>query len=300
MKAAPLLRAWLARLRAAGLSVHARHRWHGWSGDALLFATPRGERIARADAVVLATGGGSWPQLGSDGAWVPLLAERGISVSPLRPANCGFDVGWSEHIRTRFAGAPVKSVVASFTDDQGRQHRQTGEFVVTAAGVEGGLIYALSAPLRDGIAAAGTVILHLDLAPGRDLPRVATELSQPRGRRSLSSHCQSRIGLKGVKMALLRELRAGSGFCDPQRLGDGDQSVAATARRTAPAGRVHQHGGRRGVRAPRRAPDDPGDARRVLRRRDARLGGADGWLLVKRLLRNRPGGRAGSATLARD
>jgi uncharacterized flavoprotein (TIGR03862 family) len=218
MKAAPLLRAWLARLRAAGLSVHARHLWDGWSGDALRFATPRGVRIARADAVVLATGGGSWPQLGSDGAWVPLLAERGVSVSPLRPANCGFDVGWSEHIQTRFAGAPVKSVVGSFTDEQGRQHRQTGEFVVTAAGVEGGLIYALSAPLRDGIAAAGTVILHLDLVPGRDLPRVATELSQPRGRRSLSSHIQSRVGLKGVKMALLRELLPAADLADPQRL----------------------------------------------------------------------------------
>jgi len=218
MKAAPLLRAWLARLRAAGLTVHARHRWQGWRGDALLFDTPRGERTARADAVVLALGGASWPQLGSDGSWVPLLAGRGVSMTPLRPANCGFDVRWSDHLRTRFAGAPVKTVVASFTDEDGHEHRQPGEFVVTSTGVEGASIYALSPPLRDRIHAAGSAILQLDLAPGWDLPRLAAELSHPRGRRSLSSHIQSRIGLKGAKMALLREIVPAPDFADPQRL----------------------------------------------------------------------------------
>jgi uncharacterized flavoprotein (TIGR03862 family) len=228
MKAAPLLRAWLARLRASGLTVHARHRWHGWSGSALRFDTPRGERTAGAGAVVLALGGGSWPQLGSDGAWVPILAERGVPVAPLRPANCGFDVRWSDHLRTRFAGAPVKTVAASFTDAAGHEHRQTGEFVITATGVEGGVIYALSAPLRERIYTAGSALLRLDLAPGWELPRLAAELAHPRGRRSLSSHIQSRVGLKGPKMALLREAVPAADLAEPQRLAAAIKAVPLT------------------------------------------------------------------------
>ena len=219
MKAAPLLRAWLHRLRAAGVTIHVRHRWNGWGGDgALRFSTPRGERALHADAVVLALGGGSWPQLGSDGAWAPLLAARGVAVAPLLPSNCGFDTGWSEHFRARFAGTPVKTVVASFSDRQGRTFRVEGEFIVTETGIEGGLVYALSAPLRDEIAAAGAATLHLDLAPGRDAARLLEELAHPRGRRSLSSHIQSRTGLKGVKMGLLRELVPAADFADSARL----------------------------------------------------------------------------------
>jgi uncharacterized flavoprotein (TIGR03862 family) len=218
-KAAPLLRAWLHRLREAGARFHVRHRWLGWdAAGALRFQTPQGEMAVRADAVVLAPGGGSWPQLGSDGAWVPLLVQRGADVAALRPANCGFDIGWSEHFRTRFAGHPVKSVVASFTDAAGAVERRQGEFVVTASGIEGSLVYALSARLRDEIAARGSAVLHLDLAPGRDLPRLAGELSHPRGARSLSSHLQSRIGLKGVKAGLLREVLPAEDFADPVRL----------------------------------------------------------------------------------
>jgi uncharacterized flavoprotein (TIGR03862 family) len=219
MKAAPLLRAWLHRLRAAGVTFHVRHRWLGWNHDgALRFAAPRGERAVRADAVVLAAGGGSWPQLGSDGAWVPLLGQRGVALSPLQPSNCGFDVGWSEHFRTRFGGAPVKSVIASLAGRDGSAFRLEGEFIVTETGVEGGLIYALSAPLRDEIAATGKAILHLDLAPGWELSRLMHELSRPRGRRSLSSHIQSRTGLKGVKVGLLRELVPAADFADSGRL----------------------------------------------------------------------------------
>ena len=219
MKAAPLLRAWLHRLRAAGVSFHVRHRWTGWNDDgALRFSSPRGERAVRVDAVVLALGGGSWPQLGADGAWLPLLAQRGVAISPLLPSNCGFDTGWSEHFRARFAGTPVKTVVASFTGQQGRAFRQEGEFIVTETGVEGGLVYALSAPLRDEIAAAGAATLHLDLVPGRDAARLLQELAHPRGRRSQSSHIQSRTGLKGVKMGLLRELLPAADFADPVRL----------------------------------------------------------------------------------
>jgi len=219
MKAAPLLRAWLNRLRAAGVKFHVRHRWGGWGDDgALRFVTPRGERAIRADAMVLALGGGSWPQLGSDGAWVPLLAQRGVAITPLLPSNCGFDIGWSRHFRGRFAGAPVKTVMASFTGREGRKFRQPGEFIVTETGVEGGLVYALSAPLRDQIAATGAAILHLDLAPDRGADRLVRELAHPRGRRSMSGHMQSRTGLKGVKVGLLREIVPAQDFADPVRL----------------------------------------------------------------------------------
>ncbi|CAG0961645.1 3-dehydro-bile acid delta(4,6)-reductase [Rhodocyclaceae bacterium] len=219
MKAAPLLRTWLHRLREAGVRFHMRHRWLGWDDQgALRFATPQGEHRLRADAVVLAMGGGSWPKLGSDGAWAQLLVQRGVEVAALRPANCGFDIGWSEHFRTRFAGHPVKPVVVSFTDAAGLVHRRQGEFVVTATGVEGSLVYALSAALRDGIAARGGAVLHLDLAPGWELPRLIEELSRPRGSRSLSSHLQSRIGIRGVKAGLLREIVPAQDFADPARL----------------------------------------------------------------------------------
>jgi uncharacterized flavoprotein (TIGR03862 family) len=219
MKAAPLLRAWLQRLRAAGVRFHPRHRWLGWNSDgALRFAARQGERVVNADAVVLALGGGSWPQLGSDGAWVPLLAQRGVAIAPLHPSNCGFDTGWSPHFRGRFAGEPVKTVAASFTDGTGRKHRQLGEFIVTETGVEGGLVYALSASLRDEIAVTGAAVLYLDLAPDRSTDRLVEELSHARGRRSVSGHMQSRTGLKGVKVGLLREIVPAQDFADPVRL----------------------------------------------------------------------------------
>ncbi|BAK77750.1 HI0933 family protein [Pseudogulbenkiania sp. NH8B] len=229
MKAAPLLRAWLQRLREAGVRIHVRHRWQGWSDDgALLLSTPEGDKRVRADAVLLALGGGSWAKLGSDGAWLPRLAERGVEVCPLVPSNCGFDVGWSEHFRSRFAGEPLKSVVLSFTDADGREQRKQGEFVVTEGGVEGSLIYAFSAPLRDAIAAHGSATIHLDLAPGKDLARVTAEVAHPRGSRSLSSHLQSRVGLKGVKMGLLRECLDKDTMNDPQRLAAAIKALPVT------------------------------------------------------------------------
>ena len=202
MKAAPLLRAWLHRLRGAGAQFHVRHRWLGWAADgALRFATPAGEKLLAFDAVILALGGGSWARLGSDGAWVPLLAARGVELAPLKPANCGFDVAWSLHFSERFAGQPVKPVVASVA---GR--RQQGEFNITAGGIEGGLVYALSAPLRDALATEGRAVLHLDLAPGRTLARLAADLAHPRGRDSLANHLRRRAGIEGVKAGLVREL----------------------------------------------------------------------------------------------
>jgi len=202
MKAAPLLRAWLHRLRGAGVHFHVRHRWLGWAADgALQFATPDGEKQLAADATILALGGGSWARLGSDGAWVPVLAARGVELAPLKPANCGFDVAWSTHFSERFAGQPVKPVIASVA---GR--RQQGEFTITAGGIEGGLVYALSAPLRDALETSGRAVLHLDLAPGKTLARLTADLSRPRGRDSLANHLRRRAGIEGVKAGLLREL----------------------------------------------------------------------------------------------
>ncbi len=224
MKAAPLLRAWLQRLREAGVRIHARHRWQGWNDDgSLRFATPTGDVAVHADATVLALGGGSWARLGSDGAWVAPLAARGIGIAPLRAANCGFVVaspraarGWSEHFRSRFAGQPLKSVAMRLSGD-GAPPRP-GEAMIDADGIEGSLIYALSAPIRERIEADGAATLELDLAPGRPLERLRREVAHPRGARSLASHLQSRAGIGGVKMALLRECLAADALADPARL----------------------------------------------------------------------------------
>lgn len=202
MKAAPLLRAWLHRLRECGVSMHVRHRWLGWNDDgALRFLTSAGELSHRADAVVLALGGGSWARLGSDGAWLATLASRGIALAPLKPANCGFECTWSDFFRDKFAGEPLKNVVAHVGDLERR-----GEFVISAQGVEGSLIYALSAPLREAIEGNGTATLVIDLLPDKDAKRVLADVSHPRGSRSLASHLQSRLGITGVKAALLREV----------------------------------------------------------------------------------------------
>ena len=242
MKAAPLLRAWLHRLRAAGVQFSMRHRWLGWSDSgALTFATPQGEVLVEADAVILALGGGSWARLGSDGAWVPLLAARGVPVAPLRPSNCGFDVGakpahihaenaaepletrreflkelfgsapapqagWTEHFASRFAGQPFKSVAISFTDANGQTFSRKGEFVATATGVEGSLIYAASSLLRNEIAAHGSATFTLDLLPHKSVEQVLVEIRHPRGSRSLSSHLKSRLSLDGIKAGVLYEL----------------------------------------------------------------------------------------------
>jgi hypothetical protein len=221
MKAAPLLRTWLHRLRGAGVAIHARHRWLGWAdGGGLRFSTPAGDVTVQADAVVLALGGGSWAKLGSDGAWVPLLMAHGVTVAPLKPANCGFDVGWSEHFRSRFAGQPLKTVAARFADAAGVVHQRQGECVVTETGLEGSLIYALSAALRDAIEANGSATITLDLAPGKGLDRIIEEVARPRGSRSLSSHLQSRVGIAGVKAGLLRECMDKAVFGDPTRLAE--------------------------------------------------------------------------------
>ena len=224
MKAAPLLRAWLHRLRAAGVQFHMRHRWLGAleaqaggpeAGWTLRFAAPAGEVAVQARSIVLALGGGSWARLGSDGAWVPWLAERGIDVAPLLPANCGFDVGWSAYFSERFAGQPFKSVAIEFRDSRGRSFaHKKGEFVATATGVEGSLIYAASGLLRDEIAAVGSATLTLDLLPDRSAEQVHAEVLHPRGSRSLASHLKGRLGLDGIKAALLFEVLGREGMHD--------------------------------------------------------------------------------------
>ncbi len=218
MKAAPLLRAWLHRLRQSGVHFHMRHRWLGWKEKQLRFAAPEGEVLVEADAVVLALGGGSWARLGSDGAWVSLLAQKGIPVAPLQPANCGFDVAWSAYFKQRFAGHPMTSVIAHVTDDAGTQIVRQGQFVFTEGGVEGSLIYALSAHLRDGIARDGRALMHLDLVPGKSAERVHAEVMHPRGSRSWSSHLQGRLGLDSLKVALLHECLPAEYFKQPERL----------------------------------------------------------------------------------
>ena len=207
MKAAPLLRAWLHRLRDAGVRLHMRHRWLGWNADgALRLLNPDGEIARTPQATILALGGASWPQLGSDGAWLPWLSERGVDIAPLQSANCGFDVAWSAYLRERFAGSPLKAVALTFTDAQCRSERRVGELVISAHGVEGSLIYAFSQRLREQINARRSATFTVDLAPTRDAERVLAEVRHPRGSRSLASHLQSRLGIAGAKLALLHEV----------------------------------------------------------------------------------------------
>jgi uncharacterized flavoprotein (TIGR03862 family) len=232
LKAAPLLRAWLHRLRGQGVRFHMRHRWSGWRGSpaaggpqALVFVAPQGEVVVQADALVLALGGGSWPHLGSDGSWLPQLRQAGVEVAPLRPANCGFEVagrggrqGWSEHFAGRHAGHALKSVAIELALGDGRHWRRLGEFVVTQYGIEGSLVYAASAALREAIDAAGDATLRIDLLPARSLDWVGAELARPRGTRSLATHLKTRLGLDGVKAALLHELVDKDALSDARRL----------------------------------------------------------------------------------
>ncbi len=216
MKAAPLLRAWLKRLRESGVQLHTRQRWLGWDEHgALRIAGPQGETQVEADATLLALGGGSWARLGSDGAWVPLLQNRGIAIAPLQPANCGFEVaGWSEHLREKFAGAPLKTVSLALPGEAPRK----GEFVLTATGIEGSLVYALSARIREAINRDGAATVLLDLLPDRSQAQIADALARPRGSQSMAKHLHRQLKLDGVKAGLLREQSDAATFQDPQAL----------------------------------------------------------------------------------
>ncbi len=264
MKAAPLLRAWLHRLRhpATGVPVlfHMRHRWTGW-GDAsgaqhaLEFETPQGSQTLQADLVVLALGGASWPQLGSTGAWVPMLQSRGVAVAPLLPANCGFDVsgGWSTHFRERFAGHPFKSVVLRVSGPQGLAFERKGEFVATATGIEGSLVYAASATLRDMIATQGMAQCEIDLLPDFSAQKVAAQVAHPRGSRSLSSHLKSRLGVDGIKSGLLHEVLTREQMADPLQLAATLKSVPLQLSAARPVAEAISSAG--GVRFDAMGPD---------------------------------------------
>lgn len=219
MKAAPLLRAWVRRLREGGVRFHVRHRCTGFDADgALVFETPEGAVHVHAGATVFALGGGSWPQLGSDGAWTQWLAAQGVEVHPLAPANCGFDIPWTEHFSSRHAGAPIKPAWLSLTVGDAATVRKQGEFVITATGIEGSLVYALSGPIRDALARHETFRLELDLAPEKSVDWVRQQLSLPSKGRSLSEQLRRRLGISGVEAALLHEILPRPDMKDPALL----------------------------------------------------------------------------------
>jgi uncharacterized flavoprotein (TIGR03862 family) len=214
MKASPLLRAWLGRLAAAGVTVQPRHRWLGFDGaGSPVFATPAGEVAVPTAATVLALGGGSWPRLGSTGDWVGPLAARGLAIRPLQPANCGFETATGPALAAAFAGTPVKSVALGFG---GRSVR--GDLMLTQAGIEGGPVYALAAALRAAIAARGEAVLSLDLAPDRSLAEVTAALARQPGKASLATRLRKALALTGAKAALLRAGADPAELREPARL----------------------------------------------------------------------------------
>lgn len=215
MKASPLLRAWLKRLETQGVTLKTRHRWTGFDADGYRFTTPDGEITIRPDAAFLSLGGASWPRLGSDAAWVPWLTDQGTKVHALQPANCGFDVGWSEIFVERFAGAPLKSV--STTSDAGTY---PGEFVISKHGIEGSLVYAHSAALRDRLLRDGKADLTVDLMPGRTRDRLARDLARQDAKASFSNRLRKGAGLDGVKAALLRERSPDANRLTPEKLAE--------------------------------------------------------------------------------
>ncbi len=216
MKAAPLLRAWLQRLRGLGVKIHTRSRWLGWDEQgALRIETETGEQLIQARGVLLALGGGSWPRLGSDAAWMPLLEQQGVALAPLEASNCGFDVAtWSALLLEKWLAAPVKNCALRVDGGSFRQ----GEWLLTATGVEGSLVYALSAQIRQQIAAQGRCVVEMDCLPHKTLADVQTALEKPRGKKTLTKHLQVQLGLDGVKAALLRECAPADCFNDMQQL----------------------------------------------------------------------------------
>ncbi|MGH6809232.1 MAG: TIGR03862 family flavoprotein [Ensifer adhaerens] len=215
MKASPLLRAWIKRLEAQGVRILARHRWTGFDGTALTFDTPEGRQMVHSDTTLLALGGASYPRLGSDAGWLTALKGKDVDIADFRPANCGFDVDWSDQFRERFAGEALKSVTA--TSEAGTI---PGEFVISRHGIEGSLVYAHAAELRDGLEKRGTAVLTIDLAPGRTGERLAKDLVRQDGKMSFSNRLRKGAGLTGVKSALLREITPEAQRADPKALAD--------------------------------------------------------------------------------
>ncbi len=215
MKAAPLLRKWLHRLRAAGVILHMRHRWIGWVEDnsqQLIFNVQGNLIEVKADAVILALGGASWPQLGSTGDWVSILAKNSVSVAPLKSSNCGFESIWSEYFRKRYSGQPLKSIGIEIRSLAGTVAYHKGELIITEYGLEGGIIYTISAIIREEIALNGYAIINLDLIPNISKDQALSKISKCRGKQSMANHLRKQLGIKGVKVGLLRELVHSTNF----------------------------------------------------------------------------------------
>lgn len=234
MKAAPLLRTWLHRLRQNSVRIHVRHRWLGWTDNgSLRIAGPNEVISLKPDATILALGGGSWPKLGSDGTWAPLLVAQGINVTPLQSANCGFEVSWSDLLKQKYSGEPLKSIAISFTDHTGQLHQHHGECIISREGIEGSLIYALSRPLRDTIRATGSATFRIDLAPYRTATQILDMLCR-RGRKSLSNYLKSALGFSGVKTALLYEVLGKERINDLNTLAATIKALPITVHATRP------------------------------------------------------------------
>jgi uncharacterized flavoprotein (TIGR03862 family) len=236
MKAAPLLRSWLHRLRSKGVRMHVRHRWQGWDAQGQLqFSTPNGSVEYSPTTTILALGGASWPKLGSDGAWVPLLRGAGVGVAELESANCGFEVKWSDYLREKFAGSPLKSVTLKFTNLQGLETERPGEMVIGQYGVEGSLVYAFSREIRQRLNAQGSATFTLDLLPGRSVDRVRTDVAGlARSSQSMSSYFKSKLGIAGVKLALLHEVLGKDDFKNSDKLVSTIKALPITVHATRP------------------------------------------------------------------
>ena len=236
MKAAPLLRTWVHRLKERGVKFSMNHRWLGFGdgGGALRFAVPKGECEYSADCVILALGGASWPQLGSTGTWTPWLEERGVQVAPWQSANCGFNVVWSEHLQNKFAASPLKSISLTFTDLHGATETRPGELLVKDWGVEGSLVYAFYRRLREYLTVHGSATFTLDLLPGRGLERVTADLSRPRGSKSMSRHLQNALGDDTLKRALIFELVGREQMENPQLLAKCIKALPVTVQSARP------------------------------------------------------------------
>lgn len=239
MKAAPLLRAWLHRLRELGIKIYPRHRWLGWGENkSLLFSAHEEGAITTksitADAVLLALGGASWQRLGSDGAWVPLLRELDVQVSELVPSNCGFDAQWSELLREQFSGEPLHGVGLSCIDAQGRTRSILSEAIISAYGIEGTGIYALSKELREQIEQQGSAILNIDLLPDLSLEKIIQRLNKPREKNSMSNFLRKQLNLSPVKVALLRELTAKKTYEKTELLARAIKKLSLTLTATRP------------------------------------------------------------------
>lgn len=207
MKTSPLLRAWMQRLAGLGVEIRFGHRWRGWDADdRLLFETAEGERAVAATCTILALGGASWPRLGSDGSWVRPLEEAGVRVAPLAPANCGIRIAWSDVFRMRFAGTPLKRIAVTLGAETAR-----GEAMITAEGLEGGAVYALSAPIRREIAAHGAAELTIDLRPDEPAAALAARLAKPRGKQSLSTYLRKVLSLDATAIGLVQEAAHAAG-----------------------------------------------------------------------------------------